>query len=108
MFQGLQEFAQGPLAEALRTGESISPLPQGRKRREEAHGGAGVAQVEGLGHRPPAAAGAADSNGIALPVNAGPQLRQGAGGEFGVFGLEGVAEDAFPVANPAATKARWV
>ena len=32
----------------------------------------------------------------ALPVDVRAQLSQGLGGEFGVFGLEGVAQDAFP------------
>ena len=46
--------------------------------------------------RPPAAADAPDPDGVALPVDAGPQLRQGLGREFGVFGLQGVAQHALP------------
>ena len=53
----------------------------------------------GSGHRPPAAAGAPDPDGGALPVDPGPQLRQGGGGELGIFGLEGVAQQTFPVSQ---------
>ena len=108
LFQGLQKIVQGPLAEAFAAGEDVSALPQGGKRRKKAHGGAGVAQVDGLRHRPPVAADAPDPDGSALPVDARPQLRQGLGGEFGVFGPEGVAQQAFPGGQAAATKARWV
>ena len=89
---------------------TVSPLPQGDQRREEAHGGAGVAQIDGLS--PPAANGrrAPWTRMVgALPGDAGPQLSQGLGGEFGVFGLQGVAQDhVSPAARLAATRARWV
>ncbi len=42
--------------------------------------------------RPPLAADALDPDGLALPVDARPQPRQGLGGEFGVFGLQRVAQ----------------
>ncbi len=96
LFQGLQEIVQGPLAEAVAAGEDVSALPQSRKRRQKAHGGAGVTQVNGLRHRPPVAADALDPDVIALPVKARPQLGQGLGGDLGVFSPEGVAQHAFP------------
>ena len=52
--------------------------------------------MDGLRHRLPLAADAPDPDGSALPGEAGPQLSQGLGGEFGVFGPEGVAQHAFP------------
>ncbi len=46
------------------------------------------------GSQRPARPGHAD--GGALPVDARPQLRQGLGRELGVFGRQGVGEDALP------------
>ena len=94
--QGLQQLPQGPLAEALGAGEEVLSLSQGGQGREEAHGGAGVAQVNRQRRRQPAAASPRHPDGGALPVDPGPQLRQGLGRELGVFGGQGVGEDALP------------
>ena len=94
--RAVQQLPQGPLAEALGAGEEVLPFSQGGEGGEEAHGGAGVAQVNGQRRRQPAAAPARHPDGGALPVDAGPQLRQGLGRELGVFGRQGIGEDALP------------
>ena len=50
----------------------------------------------GNARRQPAAGPARHPDGGALPVDPGPQLRQGGGRELGVFGGQGVGEDALP------------
>ena len=92
----VQQLPQGPLAEALGAGEEVLPLSQGGQGREEAHGGAGVAQVNRQRRRQPAASPARHPDGGALPVDPGTQLRQGLGRELGVFRGQGVGEDALP------------
>jgi hypothetical protein len=96
LLQGRQEFAHGPLAEAGRAGEAVLALAQGRHCGEKAHGGAGVAQVDRLGHRRPTPADAPDLHRGLLPTDPGPQLGQGLGRQLRIFSLEGVAEQAFP------------
>ena len=94
--QRLQQLPQGPLAEAVRAGQEILSFSQGDEGREEAHGGAGVAQVNRQRRRQPAPASPGHPDGRALPVDPGPQLRQGLGRELGVFRGQGVGEDALP------------
>ncbi len=94
--KGRQQLPQGPLAEAFRAGEQVLALPQGGERREQAHGSAGVAQVDGLGNREPAAAGALNPQRGVLPFNGRPQARQRLGRQLGVLGLQGVHKHAFP------------
>ena len=94
--RAVEQLPQGPLAEALGAGEEVLPFSQGREGREEAHGGAGVAQVNRQRRRQPAAARPVTRMVVPCQSMPGPQLRQGLGRELGVFGGQGIGEDALP------------
>ena len=94
--QGREQLPQGPLAEALGAGQEVLSFSQGGERGEEAHGGAGVAQVNRQRRRQPAAGPARYADGRSLPVDGRAQLDQGGGRELGVFGRQGIGEDALP------------